>query len=211
MILYSFPSSPFGCKVKAVILTCGLERIVKIEEFHPWQPDVGFRKLNPLGKIPLLKVDDEAIFDSPVICEYLMEKAGMLEKLMPNRFKSLKIQALVDGMNDAAVSMRYERFFRPTHLQCVDWYDRQHLALVSGLEYLDVNLNVYLTSELLFENLCVATMLSYLEIRFTDSTFSQTYQNLYNWYNVFMKSHPFLEAAKAKDHPVPAGIARLQK
>ena len=67
MILYSFPSSPFGCKVKAVILTCGLEKEVTIKEFHPWLPDPKFRDLNPLGKIPVLQFEEEAIFDSTVM------------------------------------------------------------------------------------------------------------------------------------------------
>jgi glutathione S-transferase len=208
MILYSFPSSPFGCKVKAVILACGLEKTITIEEFHPWLPDANFRKLNPLGKIPVLQTADDAIFDSPVICEYLMEKSGMQSKLMPDRYQSLKIQALVDGICDAAIAMRYERFFRPTHLQCSDWYDRQQLALVSGLEYLDA---LPFTNAILFENLCVVTLLSYLDIRFGESAFNRNYSNLYNWYVSFMKMHPFLEVARAKDHPIPVGVTRLQK
>ncbi len=134
VILYTFPSSPFGSKVHAVVIACGLEQSVTFELFHPWLSDTEFRKLNPLGKIPVLKTSDDIIFDSPVICEYLMEKSGMLEKLMPNRLRALKIQAMVDGINDAAVSMRYERFFRPSHLQSIDWYDRQYLTRVAFKE-----------------------------------------------------------------------------
>ncbi|MEI6628757.1 MAG: glutathione S-transferase N-terminal domain-containing protein [Alphaproteobacteria bacterium] len=208
MILYSFPSSPFGCKVKAVILACGLEKAVEIKEFHPWLPDVEFRLLNPLGKIPVLQVEDDAIFDSRVICEYLMEKSGMLEKLMPDRIKSLKIQALVDGIADAAVAIRYELFFRPVHLRCLDWHERQQLALVSGLEYLNKS---SLSMDIRFDNLCIVMLLSYLEFRFADAGFENTFKNLYEWYYEFMKNHPFLKDSKAKDHPVPSGITRLEK
>ena len=212
MILYSFPSSPFGCKVKAVILACEQTKNITIEEFHPWQPDLFFRELNPLGKIPVLKINsDEALFDSPVICEYIMEKSKKLQALMPDKFKSLKIQALVDGMADAAVSMRYERFFRPKHLQCDDWYDRQYLALTYGLQYLDSRLETILNQDLLFENLCVATFLSYIDLRFSDAVFRKNYSNVYSWYENFMKTHTFLEPSKAKDHPIPSDITRLQK
>mgnify|MGYP000446852995 CR=1 FL=1 len=212
MILYSFPSSPFGCKVKAIILACGQTRNITVEEFHPWQPDVFFRELSPLGKIPVLKINhDEVLFDSPVICEYIMDKSGKSQALMPDKFKSLKIQALVDGMADAAVSMRYERFFRPKHLQCDDWYDRQHLALISGLHYLDSRMKATLSKEIVFENLCIATFLSYLDLRFPESFFRTNYDTLYAWYDEFMKNHSFLEPAKAKDHPIPPNIMRLQK
>ena len=212
MILYSFPSSPFGCKVKAVILACEQTKNITVEEFHPWQPDAFFRELNPLGKIPALKVgSDEALFDSPVICEYIMDKAGKTKTLMPDKFKSLKIQALVDGMADAAVSMRYERFFRPKHLQCDDWYDRQHLALTSGLQYLDSHLKTTLSQEIVFENLCVVTFLSYIDLRFPEASFRKDYAKLYAWYDEFMNNHSFLAPAKAKDHPIPTNIMRLQK
>lgn len=212
MILYSFPSSPFGCKVKAIILACEQTRNITVEEFHPWQPDAFFRELNPLGKIPVLKISShEALFDSPVICEYIMERSGKSQALMSDKFKALKIQALVDGMADAAVSMRYERFFRPKHLQCDDWYDRQHLAMVSGLQYLDSRVTTTLSQEIAFESLCTATFLSYLDLRFPESSFRKNYDKLYAWYDEFMKKHPFLEPAKAKDHPIPTNITRLQK
>ena len=32
-----------------------------------------FRRISPLGKVPLLKVDDDVLFESAVICEYLDE------------------------------------------------------------------------------------------------------------------------------------------
>ena len=91
---------------------------------------------------------------------------------MPGRINSLKIQSLCDGIADAAVSIRYELFFRPANLKCMDWCKRQHLAMVSGLEYL----NKYgLCLDMHFENLCVAMLLSYLEIRFADENFENKF------------------------------------
>lgn len=212
MILYSFPSSPFACKVRAVILACEQEVNISIENFHPWIEDPAFRALNPLGKIPVLKTDEHgAIFDSPVICEYIMDKARKLEDLMPNRIKSLKIQALVDGMADAAISMRYEYFFRPKQLQCKDWYDRQQKAIMHGLSYLECHIKNILNHALLFENLCVATFLSYLDLRFSEEAFHRNYEKLYEWYQQFLQQHTFLEKSKAKDHPIPTNITCLQK
>ena len=170
MILYSFPSSPFGCKVKAVILACEQTKNIIVEEFHPWQTDIFFRKLNPLGKIPALKIStDEAIFDSSVICEFIMDKTGKTTALMPDKFKS------------------------------------------SGLKYLDQSIDIKLNQEILFENLCVATFLSYVDLRFSDEPFRKNYEKLYSWYDGYMQKHSFLETVKAKDHPIPANITRLQK
>jgi glutathione S-transferase len=43
-----------------------------------------FRQISPLGKVPLLKVDDEVLFESAVICEYLDEVTpGFLHPIDP--------------------------------------------------------------------------------------------------------------------------------
>lgn len=43
-----------------------------------------FRQISPLGKVPLLKVDDEVLFESAVICEYLDEiTPGSLHPIDP--------------------------------------------------------------------------------------------------------------------------------
>ena len=60
--------------------------------------DAELRKLNPLGKIPALVLDDgSALFDSPVICEYLNELGGgkffpgvtLFERSSAGRWKAL--------------------------------------------------------------------------------------------------------------------------
>ena len=42
-----------------------------------------FLKVSPLGKVPVLKVDDEVLFESAVICEYLDETHGI--PLLPSQ------------------------------------------------------------------------------------------------------------------------------
>src|SRR5580700_8119798 len=71
-----------------------------------------FRRINPLGKIPVLVLDDgSALFDSPVICEYLNQYGGgkffpgmSLWRQNSGRWKALCLQALGDGIGDAAVA-----------------------------------------------------------------------------------------------------------
>src|SRR3984885_16185700 len=74
--------------------------------------DEGFRRINPLGKIPALVLDDGSVLiDSPVICEYLNQFGG--GKFFPGmsiwrsesgRWKALGLQALGVGIMDAAVA-----------------------------------------------------------------------------------------------------------
>jgi glutathione S-transferase len=107
--LYGNAASPFARKCRVIAHELG----VKLEEVRtlPMQ-DPEFRKINPLGQIPALQLDDGSVLmDSPVICEYLNHVGG--GKFFPGmsvwrhstgRWKSLALQALGDGISDAAVA-----------------------------------------------------------------------------------------------------------
>lgn len=212
MKLYTFPSSPFGSKVLAVAYACGLEKSLEIIHMHPWQVGSELRVLNPLNKIPVLVTNDgEIIYDSGVICEYLIELSQHQHLLGTNRIQALKVQALADGALEAAVLMRYEKYFKPQYLQSEDWYARQHLAVVSAIEYFDDKVSDLLSGELLFSNFCVAVMLGYLELRFAHEPWRENYQDLYNWYNSYMKNHEFLHDCISKDWPIPDCVECIKK
>ena len=74
--------------------------------------DPEFRRVNPLGKIPALVLDDGSVLiDSPVICEYLNHTGGgkffpgmNIFKHNSGRWKALGLAALGDGIADAAVA-----------------------------------------------------------------------------------------------------------
>ena len=74
MKLYTNPASPFARKARVIAHELG----IKLEEIAtaPFQ-DETFRRVNPLGKIPVLLLDDGSVLiDSPVICEYLNDLGG---------------------------------------------------------------------------------------------------------------------------------------
>ena len=136
MKLYTWPTSPFGAKVWAVAIAAGLDDSITKVLYHPWQTDPELSKLNPLNKIPvLITQENETLYDSPVICEYLIEQSGKKE-LLENKWCNLRWQALADGIMDAGVLVRYETYFRPGHLQCKDWLNRQLSAIHRGLDIL---------------------------------------------------------------------------
>ncbi len=72
MKLIGVPLSPFVRKV-AVVLTIK-ELDFQREDTMPGDTSPGFRKLSPLGKIPVLVDGDFSVADSSAICEYLEEK-----------------------------------------------------------------------------------------------------------------------------------------
>src|ERR1700731_2420128 len=61
-------TSPFGRKIRIAVTVLGLEREVAIEPASTLDPADPIRQQNPLGKVPVLILDDgAALYDSPVI------------------------------------------------------------------------------------------------------------------------------------------------
>lgn len=107
------PTSPYVRKARVLAREKGL--LDRIEEIplNPHQDPAELLAQNRLGKIPVLVRDDgEALFDSPVICEYLDSLADS-PRLIPisgeARWAVLRAQALADGILDLAVAIVMER------------------------------------------------------------------------------------------------------
>ena len=92
-------------------------------------PEPAFLDQNALGKIPTLVLEDgTTLFDSPVILEYLDHLAGggrILPSEAKARFAALRMQALCDGILDAALLIVYEGRFRKPEMKVQAWIDRQ--------------------------------------------------------------------------------------
>ena len=102
MILRSSDPSPFGRKVKIVAKVLGLYDQLSVEMSNTNDPQDSLRKQNPLGKIPILILDDgRKIFDSRVICEYLdaqVDGVTVHPTESDARWDALTLQALGDGI-----------------------------------------------------------------------------------------------------------------
>ncbi|PZU24504.1 MAG: glutathione S-transferase [Shinella sp.] len=125
MKLYHSPNSPFVRKIVIAAELLGLSDRIELipARGNLMARDPVFRKLNPSGQIPvLLTQQDGAIFDSPVICEYLNQLGG--GGLLSNgtaRWRDLRDQAMADAMLDAALQCRYEYALRPEPLRWPEW------------------------------------------------------------------------------------------
>ena len=78
--LISFKLCPFVQRAVIALKKQGID--YDITFINLMDPPEWFEELSPTGQVPVLKVDDEVIFESNVIVEFLNEISG--EKLHPN-------------------------------------------------------------------------------------------------------------------------------
>ena len=117
MILRFSPASPFGRKVRIAASVLGLSSEIDVRATNLDDPADSVRAQNPLGKIPVLILDDgTSYYDSRVIVEYLDHLAGggrIIPREARARFEALRLQALCDGILDACLLLVYEGRYRP--------------------------------------------------------------------------------------------------
>ncbi len=169
MKLYFNPASPYVRKVRVTAHELGLAGKIELisVSLTPVSPHEELRSRNPIGKIPALILDDgSALYDSPVVCEYLDSLAGG-NRIFPAagaaRWTALRRQALADGIMDAAVLTRYEQAVRPAELRWQEWADGQLLKIRTALDALE---RESLASGFDIGTISIACALGYLDLRF---------------------------------------------
>jgi glutathione S-transferase len=134
-------ASPFARKVRIVLAEKKIEYELEID--NPWKADAITPKFNPLGKVPVLVLDDgTALFDSRVIVAFL-DAASPLSRLVPadhrERVDVRRWEALADGVLDAGVAARLENQ-REAKTRNTAWIDRQMGKVLSGLAAMEADL-----------------------------------------------------------------------
>jgi len=192
MILRSSPASPFGRKVKITAHVLGLIDQIDIVVANTLDPDDEIRKQNPLGKIPTLVLKDgTTLYDSRVIVEYLDHVAGG-NKIIPasgkERFETLTLQALADGVMDAALLQVYEGRFRDEDKREPKWIEHQSGKVTRGLDALEAHVP-HLSPVPMIGAITVACALGYLDLRFGES-WRQGRPRLTAWLEDFAARYP---------------------
>lgn len=165
MKLFTSDTSPYGRKVRIVLAEKGLAGDVELVAQSPFDQDVAaLQAANPLGKIPVLVLDDgQALYDSRVICEYL-DEVGPGPRLMPRdatRFEVMRRQALADGVMDAAFSFVMEHR-RPEAQRAPDWLMRWRANILRGTAAMEARETFDLGQ------IAAAAALGYLDFRLPD-------------------------------------------
>lgn len=180
------PASPFARKVQLCIHELGLAGQVEVVMTDVHGEDAA-RALNPLGKIPVLELDDgSALFDSPVIAEYLDVLAGggkLFPAAGPARWQALVLQAIGDGICDAAVARRMEGN-RPDGEKSPAFMARQLKAVTTALDVLEARAGD-LSGPVTIGTLAVAAALGYLDFRFSHEDWRPGRPALTAWFGTF--------------------------
>ncbi|OEZ62227.1 glutathione S-transferase N-terminal domain-containing protein [Duganella sp. HH105] len=176
-------ASPYVRKVRVVLAEKKLDYQFELE--NVWAPDTTIDKLNPLGKVPSLVMEDgNVMIDSRVMVEYLDTLTPVCKLLPPNGRDRADIkcwEALADGMLDAAIIVRLERTQRPPELQSEAWMERQmrkvHLGLASLSEKLGES--AYCAGiHYSLADVAVGCTLGWLSFRFPEITWRDDHPNL---------------------------------
>jgi glutathione S-transferase len=196
-------TSPYVRKVMIVIHERGLSDRIALEKTDPWSPATDLPQENPLGKVPaLMLADGTALFDSPVIAEYLDTLAdresgpgngSLFPVAGPDRWTALRFQAVADGICDAAILRRLEGN-RPEQLRSADWMERQRAAVARSVDVLEADA-ARLADGFTIGSVAVLAALGYLDFRFGHEDWRPGHPALSAWFDRESKRESFIRTA----------------
>jgi glutathione S-transferase len=201
MKLHWSPRSPFVRKVMIVAHERGLiDRLDCVRTVAAMTtPHAELMRDNPLSKIPTLVLDDgTALYDSPVICEYLDgldDKPQLFPSDRKQRMRALRRQALGDGFLDLLVMARNERLREEP--------SAAHLAstavrTAAVLERLEREADALAASGFDIGHIAIGCALSYLDFRFAEEDWRKDHRRLAIWHAVFA-ARPSVAATRPVD------------
>jgi glutathione S-transferase len=187
MQLFYYPTSPYARKCRIVARERGLMAEVEEIACNPHDDPPELQSSNPLGKVPALVLDDgTAIFDSPVIAEYL-DGLGSAPALIPAagaaRFKVLVAAALGQGVTDAAYNATMEGR-RPESQRSPEAVTRYRAAILRSLDHMSDHLAA-LPGDLTLGHIACAAALGYLDLRHGDLKWREGRDALAAWFEEF--------------------------
>ncbi len=202
MKLIAALASPYSRKVRVVLAEKKIEYEFIVE--NPGDPATRVHEYKPLGKIPVLVLDDNTtLFDSRVIVEYL-DHASPVGRLIPDdtraRTQTRRWEALADGCTDAANAVVVEKR-RAADKQSAEWIARQQGKIDRALKAMSEELgnrNWCSGDHYSLADIAVGCALGYLDMRLPDTHWRRDYQNLEKLAEKLNKRPSFVDSAPPK-------------
>lgn len=188
MRLFHSPTSPYVRKVMVVLIETGQRDAVELTHASGTPLDSSIMPVahNPLGKVPtLLRDDGPALFDSRVICRFLNARGGANLYPEARLWDVLTLEALGDGIMDAAMLMVQEWRCRPEEMRSADWVEGQWAKVERGLVALESRWMSHLSGPLDMGQIAVACALGYLDFRHEERDWKSRHPALSAWAESF--------------------------
>src|SRR5882672_5277334 len=130
-------ASPYARRVAAALVSRAIE--YEHEDLNGYANPTRARELNPVGKVPVLELDDgERLIDSAVIVDYINELVGPQAALVPPsgpaRRSALRLSAISNTVCEQITAHYREQKRRDADSALLERY---HLQVVGGLKALD--------------------------------------------------------------------------
>ena len=189
MKLYTTLRSPYGRKALVMAIEKGLENKIEIILENLQEKSEFLKNNNPLGQVPTLLTDDnDILFDSPVIAEYI-DSINSNPKLIPTeinqRIEVLKISALVDGMIENAINVFYEGI-KADNLKDLKKHEKCKNNLENCFLYLENNI-LNFSNKVNMASIAVASGIGYIDFRLTELGWKNKHPKLAAWFAEFSK------------------------
>ncbi|GAB4176514.1 MAG: glutathione S-transferase [Rhodocyclaceae bacterium] len=199
MKLIGSRTSPYVRKVRIVLAEKKID--YEFVEQSPSAPDSIVPRYNPLGKVPVLLLDDEStLFDSRVIVDYL-DNSAPNNRLIPTsnreRAQVRRWEALADGVCDAAALIVMESR-RPEGERSASWIEHQRGKILRGCRAMSEELGEqpwYHGPSVSLADIAIGVSLGYLAFRFADIDWRAEYPNLARLYQKLAQRPSFADTA----------------
>ena len=191
-------TSPYARKVRIVMAEKRID--CEFAEENVWSPDTKVGTYNPLGKVPVLVLDDGVtLYDSRVITEYL-DGITPVSRLIPEggreRAMVKRWEALGDGITDAGIAIFLEKK-RPEAQQSADWMARQQGKIEAGIAAAtrDLGERDYCHGvAMTIGDITLGCALLWLEFRLPELKWRENHANLRAWIERLEARSSFMES-----------------
>ncbi|OAM51384.1 glutathione S-transferase [Methylovorus sp. MM2] len=196
-LLYSL-TSPYARKIRIVAAEKRID--IDMVQVVLASPDSPVANHNPLGKIPVLILDDgDSLFDSRVIAEFLDHRTPVAHLIPQDHSLKIKVkrwEALADGVCDAAV-MAVNESRRVAGMQDAAVIAKQYGKVERGLKALSDDLGDAkwcVDDAFSLADIALGCALGYLELRCQHIDWKAQYPNLADLYAELMKRPSFKQS-----------------
>ena len=193
-------TSPYVRKVRVMMAEKKLDYQLLLEDV--WADDAILAS-NPLGKVPCLVMEGgEAVFDSPVIVEYV-DTLSPVGRLIPasgrERVEVRTWEALADGVCDALILARLEQTWAPREgARSQVWIDRQLSRVSAALKAMGQGLGdkpFCHGTHFSLADVAVGCALGYLDFRFAHIDWRGDHPNLRRLADKLATRQSFIDTA----------------